>query len=343
MKRCLSTALALSFFPVALGIVDSAIAIPSYNVAQTTAAPQINSFRVKPVEDLTPGSELIFILEGTPKSKATVTIQDIASNIPMREVRSGYYEARYTIRSQDRISNNTAIQANLEQGTRGANARLEDSLVASESDDTPSQGESLSINQFTVQTVDNLDPGTELVFTLSGTPNANATYSIEGITYDQPMREVSEGNYEGRYVIRRQDAFPTSGVKATASLEEGERVVRARLDRDLSPSNVSSNEELLLEIISPNNNSQVSETVEIRGKSAPNATVTVNVTAKNNVLGVIGLDRNVASRTVEADSQGNFSFSFKPSGVVPGTRYEISFNATNGQQTKQETLVLVQR
>lgn len=343
MKRFLSTALALSFFPLALGVANNAIAKPSSSVTQNTAAPQIKSFRVKPVEELTPGSELVFILEGTPKAKATVTIQDTARNIPMREVRAGYYEARYTIRSQDRITDNTAIRANLQQGTRGANARLDEPLIASESDNDSSQGESLSIDQFTAQTVDNLDPGTELIFTLSGTPNANATYSIEGITYDQPMREVSEGSYEGRYVIRRQDAFPTSGVKVTASLKEGERVVRARLDRDLSSGNVSSNEELRLEIISPNNNSQVGDTVEVRGRSAPNATVTVNVTAKNSVLGVIGLDRSVASRTVEADSQGNFSFSFKPSGSVPGTRYEISFNASKGQQTKQETLSLVQR
>lgn len=342
MKKFLSTALVLSIFPVALGVAESAIANPSYSVAQNTAAPQIESFRVEPVEELTPGSELVFTLEGTPKAKVTMTIQNVASNIPMREVRAGYYEARYTIKSQDRISDNTAIRANLQQGKRGANATLEESLVAGESDNS-SQGESLSINQFTVQNVENLEPGTELVFTLSGTPDANATYSIEGITYDQPMREVSEGRYEGRYVIRRQDAFPTSGMKATASLKEGEQVVRARLDRDLSTSNASSREELPLEIISPNNNSQVGDTVEVRGRSAPNATVTVNVTAKNNVLGVVGLDRNVASRTVEADSQGNFSFSFKPSGVVPGTRYEISFSASKGQQTKQETLVLVQR
>lgn len=344
MKRFLSTALALSFFSLALGIANKAIANPSNIVAQnTTAAPQIKSFRVKPIEELTPGSELVFILQGTPKAKATVTIQGITRNIPMREVRAGYYEARYTIRSQDNISDNTAIRANLQQGTRGANARLEDPLVAGESDNNSSQGESLSIDQFTAQSVDNLDPGTELVFTLSGTPKANATYTIEGITYNQPMREVSEGRYEGRYVIRRQDAFPTSEVKVTASLKEGEQVVRARLDRDLSSGSVSRNEEFPLEIISPDNNSQVGDTVEVRGRSAPNATVTVNVTAKNSVFGVVGLDRNVASRTVQADGQGNFSFSFKPSGVVPGTRYEISFNASKGQQTKQQTLTLVQR
>lgn len=181
---------------------------------------------------------------------------------------------------------------------------------------------------------------------LDGTPDANATYSIDGVTYDQPMREVSEGQYEGRYVIRRQDAFPSSGVQVTASLEKGERTVRARLDRDLVASNGSSttnSTEIPLEIISPNNNSEIGNTVEVVGKSAPNSTVTINVTAQNNLVGVVGVNRNVFSKTVQADSQGNFSFSFKPSNILPGTRYEISLNATKGTQTNEETLVLVQR
>lgn len=342
MNRLLSTALALSIFPVSLGVVNSAIANPSYTVAQQSTAPQISSFSVEPVESLTPGSELVFTLEGTPKAKVTMNIQGVASNITMREVRSGYYQARYTIKSQDDITDSTKVRANLQKGNRGANANLEDSLVASSSDDS-SQSESLSIDQFTAQNVENLDPGTELVFTLEGTPEAKATYTIEGITYDQPMREVSEGRYEGRYVIRRQDAFPSSDVKVTASLKEGQQVVRARLDRDLASGSTSGNAALLLEIISPDNNSQVSDTVEVQGKSAPNATIAIKVTAKNSVLGVVGLDRSISNQTVKADSQGNFSFNFKPSGVVPGTSYEISLSASKGNQTKQETLTLVQR
>jgi hypothetical protein len=343
MKKLLSTALVLSFFPISLGVTDRAIANPSPLVAQQTSAPQIESFSVEPIEDLTPGSELVFTLEGTPKAKVTMTIQNVARNIPMREVRAGYYEARYTIRSQDRITDDTTIRANLQKGNRGANALLQDPLVAGEGDGMSSSDRALTIDRFTVQNVEDLDPGTELVFTLNGTPKAKATYSIEGIAYDRPMREVASGRYEGRYVIRRQDAFIPSGIQATASLEEGQQVVRARLDRDLVPSNASNSTELPLEIISPNNNSQVGDTVEVRGKSAPNATVTINVTAKNDVLGVVGLNRSVASSTVQADGQGNFSYSFKPSNTVPGTRYEISFSASKGSQTNQETLILVQR
>ncbi|GFE69930.1 hypothetical protein [Chroococcus sp. FPU101] len=344
MNKFLLATLALSVFPVLGGVPNRAVANPSYTIAQTTSAPQISSFSVESVDDLSPGRELVFSLEGTPKSKVTMSIGTVASNIPMREVRSGYYEARYTIRSQDRITDQTAIQANLQQGNRGATARLQEPLIARENTQD-STNRALSIEQFTAKTVDNFEPGTELVFMLDGTPKANATYSIDGVTYDQPMREVSEGRYEGRYVIRRQDAFPSSGVQVTASLEKGERTVRARLDRDLVASNSSSSSstELPLEIVSPNNNSEINGTVEVVGKSAPNSTVTINVTAQNNLVGVVGVNRNVFSKTVQADGQGNFSFSFKPSNILPGTRYEISLNATKGTQTNEETLVLVQR
>lgn len=347
MNKLLLATLVLSTFPVLTGVEKPAVASPTYTIAQSTSTPRISSFSVEPVDDLSPGRELVFSVEGTPKATVTMTIGKVARNIPMREVRPGYYEARYTIRQQDRITEETAIQANLQKGNRGATARLQDSLIATddfESEDNSAQG--LAIDRFTAQNVENLEPGTELVFTLNGTPKANATFSIDGVTYDQPMREVSAGRYEGRYVIRRQDAFASSGTQVTASLEKGERVVRARLDKNLVASNnssTSSSAELPLEIISPNNNSQVADMVEVVGKSEPGSTVSINVTAKNSLAGVVGLDRSIYNQSVQADSQGNFRFSFKPSNLIPGTRYEISLSASKGTKTTQESLVLVQR
>ena len=48
-----------------------------------------------------------------------------------------------------------------------------------------------------------LGPGTELSFRLEGTPQAQATVSISGISQPIPLRETEAGIYEGRYTIRR--------------------------------------------------------------------------------------------------------------------------------------------
>ncbi|UBF30683.1 hypothetical protein K9N68_36590 (plasmid) [Kovacikia minuta CCNUW1] len=73
-------------------------------VQQSTAAPQIDSFRVNPVSQLSPGTELVFTLQGTPNAQAMLTIGTTARNLPMREVEPGYYEGRYTIRIQDQLT-----------------------------------------------------------------------------------------------------------------------------------------------------------------------------------------------------------------------------------------------
>lgn len=354
---------------LALACAGSWVGLPNPVQAQTASpiqlsqrsvsTPRIVSFTVEPVERLSPGTELVFTLEGTPNSRATLTIGTIARNIPMQEVEPGIYEARYVIRNRDNITANTAIRANLQRNRLVTSARLQQSLLdntATNPNQNPNQNPSnqvgnLFIDRFTVQPVQQLEPGTDLNFTLVGTPNATATFSIDGITYNQPMREVSQGVYQGQYVIRRQDFFPASGANVTASLQTGNQVVRARLAQSLASNTTgttgstgtTSNTLLPLEILSPQNNSQVSGTVEVRGRSAPNTTVAVNVKAVTSLAGLVGFDRNLVSQTVQTDSQGNFSFTFRPSITVPGTRYDVSFNATNGNQTNQSSLVLFQQ
>jgi hypothetical protein len=312
-------------------------------VAQFANSPQIDSFSVNQVNQLTPGTELVFTLQGTPNGQATFTLGNLATNIPMREIEPGVYQGRYTIRTQDRLSNSVVVRANLVQGGRIASTRLEQPLVADTgSGNQPAQG--LYINRFTVQPVSQLLPGTELTFTLTGTPNAIATFTIAGIAVNQPMREVAPGNYQGEYVIRSRDVFPTSGTNVIGRLRSGQQMVQAQLDPSLGSGTGSvPTGQVPLEVITPQNNSRVSGTVEVRGRSAPNTTVNVNVNAVNSLGGLVGLNRNVLTRTVQTDSQGNFSFSFNPGLAVRGTRYDISLSAGQGNQNSQQTLVLYQQ
>lgn len=217
------------------------------------------------------------------------------------------------------------------------------------------------IDSFTVNSVDRLSPGSDLVFTLEGTPNARASFTISNVARNIPMQEVSPGVYEGRYTVRNQDRFSTN-TPVRANLTQGDRTVSARLQQPIASGDYNNNNnnygnspygsnssynnqttQLPLEIISPQNNSRVQGSVELRGRSAPNTTVEVTVKAVNSLGGLVGLNRDVASDRVQTDSQGNFTYNFSPSIAVPGTRYEVSLNASNGNQTSQRNLVLIQR
>ena len=95
------------------------------------AAPEIDSFSVEPIAQLTPGNELLFVLEGTPQAQASFTISGVASNLTMREIEPGIYRGRYTIRSGDPITASTIVRANLSRGDQLSSTRLQNSLVSS--------------------------------------------------------------------------------------------------------------------------------------------------------------------------------------------------------------------
>lgn len=306
---------------------------------QQQAAPEIDSFRVQPVSQLTPGSELVFTLQGTPSAQASLTIGTVASNLSMREVEPGRYEGRYTIRSGDAISEQTIVRANLARGSQVSSARLQEPLVSRAAVPNPS---ALAVSQFKAAPVDSLQPGTELLLTLVGTAGATASFSIAGVATNQPMRETQAGTYEGSYVIRRQDVFsPPPSV--TAQLALGSQSIRTSLDQPLragvSQPNTSQPNTSQLEILSPANNARVGGTVQVTGRSKPQATISVNVRASNS-LGIVGINRNLLSRDIQADAQGNFTVEFRTGLNPAGTRYEVNLTTANSQP---QTLVLFQQ
>jgi hypothetical protein len=82
----------------------------------------------------------------------------------------------------------------------------------------------------------------------------------------------------------------------------------------------------------------------VSGRTAPHATVRVEVHAVPPVIGSrLGVAQKVAEQTVQADANGNFSFSLGSHRSLPGTRYEVSMTANQGNQTAEQKLVLHQR
>lgn len=196
------------------------------------AAPKITSFGVDQVDSLVPGTDLDFTLSGTPKSRAKIKITGVLRVIPLKETTRGNYEGTYTVSRKDRIAANTAVIATLSKGNSHTLARLGQNLVtASAPVPTPApQASSVVIERFTSNPNERLEPGTELIFTMQGTPNGRALFTIDNIVTNRRMQEVSPGVYKGRYTIRRQDNFP-SVLQVSATLQANGQIARTQLDQ----------------------------------------------------------------------------------------------------------------
>jgi hypothetical protein len=88
------------------------------------------------------------------------------------------------------------------------------------------------IEGFDVEEVPALDPGTQLAFTLFGTPGAEATVRIEGADGALRLHETQPGIYDGVYTIGPHERIqPMASVMS--SLRVGDAVARARLEEPL--------------------------------------------------------------------------------------------------------------
>ncbi|MDB5840913.1 MAG: hypothetical protein JWQ23_2865 [Herminiimonas sp.] len=430
--------ISLSLF--ALGSAAT-IAQPAY--AQRAAATQITDFYVTPDNEFTPGTELTFTVEGTPRGKATVKIA--SRNILLKEVSPGMYEADYTVSRKDRLSARSTMRATLT--ARGKSTVMNEVLGGAASAPiaaapvAPSPAAApLAVQRFQVTPLNKIEPGAELKFTLSGTPGAKASFTIDGIVKDVAMQETGRGQYEGSYTIRRLDNFPPS-LSIVGTLEANGQTVRQRLSqsivadarppviRNIAPRNgdtIATNQVLVsgtfddrgglgvdtnsvriivagndvtrnatitpqffsyradlrpgtyqveiiakdlsgnglrqawsfnvaqqaapvaamlpLQVTSHANNAQVgSGAVEVRGRTAPDAKVDVQVQAIAQIAGHFGMNQQVFSQSLRSDANGNFGFSFHPPIPVPGTRYEIAMTASKANLTQENRLVLFQQ
>ncbi len=215
---------------------------PSLAVAQQPAAaisaPRIDGFDVEPAQRLTAGNELTFTLYGTPGGTASVSINGVRVRILLDEVETGVYERTYTIKSNDRITADTAATANLRLDNKIATAILDESLLAgaqSPAARAPAVAAASAIpriDRFEVDPPARLLPGEQLFFTLHGTPAGKASLRIVGVRGKLLLDEVQNGVYEGTYTITDRDRI-ASDATVTATLNLGNRDVSAILNRPL--------------------------------------------------------------------------------------------------------------
>ena len=414
------------------------------------SAPQIDAFIIDATAPLTPGSDIDFTVEGTPKGQASVRITGVNKNIVLREVNQGTYEGTYTVSRRDKLGTQPTARATLRvrglasiatQALPTAAAVAAAPVPAPAAAAPPAAAVMPNIERFGVTPVAKIEPGADLRFNAIGTPGGRALLTIDGVVRDVPMQEIRPGRYEGAYTIKRNDNFPAS-LTITMSLEANGQVSRSRLNqallvdaraptvKNLSPKNnevVTNNPVLVsatfddmggvgidpktvklsiggvdktpnatitpqfltwrgdlragnypvevtasdnagnavkqnwvfavgsaqapaaaavlpLEITSHANNAQVPNgSVEIRGRTVPDAKVDVQVQAIAAIAGIFGINQQILNQSIRSDAQGNFAFSFQPQIPVPGARFEATITASRGDQMREVRLVLFQQ
>ena len=317
--------------PVAAAPAAPAAAAPA---APAAGAPKIDRFNVAPVDKLDPGVDLKFTLLGTPGARGIVTIQGVARDIDMKEVKPGQYEASYTVRRLDHFPASGNIVARLEAGGQLARTRLNQSLLVAAKPPVlknllPRENEVIAAGQTTVSgTFDDsggvaIDPKSVRILFDGRDVTQNASITPQFFTYrvaptpGNHQVQVSAQDTNGN-AIRHSWNFSV-GAQAAAGVP--------------------------IEITSHPNNAQVaSGAIDIRGRTAPNAQVDVKVTQTASVAGLFGVNQELLSQTVRADGNGNFAFRFQPQIAVPGSRYELAVKARTDQaQSRDIQLVLFQQ
>lgn len=314
------------------GIANSSVA-----VAPTTGL-KIDRFSVAPVDKLEPGAELRFTVNGMPGGTAEFDIPGVVSNVPMREVRPGVYEGAYTIRRLDNLAPSRPAVATLRAGNRAVTSTLAQSLM-----------------------VDAKPPVVRNVTPLDGTSVPRGAATSVSATFDD-AGGVGVDTKTVRILLAGRDVTAASQITAQfftyrADLPAGRypvdvsardlagNAVRQTWSFDVVAAANAAPATVLLQVTSHANNAAVEGSpVLVRGRTAPGALVDVKVSAVGTLAGLFGMNQDLLTQRVQADGNGNFSFSFTPQLPLPGTRYEISMTAGKDGMTPTETkLVLFQK
>lgn len=296
------------------------------------ALPVIERFGVTPIARIEPGAELRFNAVGTPGARALLTIDGVVRDVAMPEVQRGRYEGAYTIRRNDNFPASLTITMALEANGQVSRSKLNQALLV----------------DARAPIVKNLAPRNNEVIT--GNPiSVSATFDdMGGVGVDTKTVKLVIGGVDQtrnasitpQFLTWRGDLRPgTYPVEVTASDNAGNGVKQNWSFVVATPQ--AAPVALPLEITSHANNAQVSGgTVEVRGKTAPNTKVDVQVQAIAALAGVFGINQQISNQSVQSDAAGNFVFSFQNRIPVPGARYEATITASRGDQTREVKLVL---
>jgi hypothetical protein len=257
-------------------------------------------------------------------------------NIPLQEVERGIYEADYTVSSKDRLTAGSTVRATLMVRGQTVRSRLNQPLVAEAKPPviknlSPRENETVTANPVQISaTFDDvggsgIDVKSVRIMLAGVDITNNATITPQFFSYRTDLRP---GSYPVE--INLKDVAGTS--------------VRRNWTFTVAAQAQPAATVLPLQILSHANNAQVAVgPVEVRGRTAPDAKVDVQVQAIAQIAGYFGLNQQIFNQSLRADANGNFSFTFQPQLPVPGARFEITMNASKADLNKETRPVLFQQ
>lgn len=297
----------------------------------------IESLSVKPLDKLEPGADLEFTMQASPGGQAAVSIEGVASPVPLRELKAGSYAGSYTVRRNDKISANARVSGTLVAGGKTVRLPLNQALVTAAKKAlvgnlSPADGEKVRVGEavavsatFDDSTGGGIDPKSVAV-TLDG----RDVTSLAVVT--------------AQFFNLRTDLEAGAHVVAVSAKDRAGTAVRQTWKFTVEAS-AGPPAALPLEVTSHLTAAEVVPgPIEVRGRTVADASIEVLVVGVPSVLGVFGVRQQLLTQTIRADASGAFVFSFvAPKMPKGGGSYEISLVATKGSQRQTLNLVLVQK
>lgn len=301
---------------------------------------RIERFGMVPIERLEPGEELQFALEGMPGAAVSVDLPGVERNLRLRETRPGHYEGNYTIRQSDDLRPNRPVVATLRAGDRTVTANL-NMMVGRPGADNRPRGDNRAPDLVQLVPADGatVPAGPPVLITARFEDGRGSGVDPDSVRVVVSGRNVTqESRIDGRSLSFRGSLPPGRHTVDVTARDQAGNAVRKSWSFDVAaaaPVNVP------IRILNHRNNDQVgSGPTTVQGQTVPNADVAVTVTA---VAQMMNLSQQLLSRTVQADANGHFAFSFVPQFPIPGTRYDVTMVSTRGNLRDEARLVLTQR
>lgn len=222
--------LAALVLALSLSLGTAVLAQPTVDHGTYRGLSMVDSFGVKQLPALQPGSELAFSLSGTPGASITLHIAGATGEVPMTERLPGSYSGDYTVRLRDRLGAASLVTAQITKDGQTHSMAMDQSLVLGAR--SPAPAAAARIARFTVTAPERARPGDELHFMLTGAPAGAARVAVQGVSAITALTEVQRGVYEGRYTLRRGDAVQRNLV-ATGYLVVNRQESSQRFDSRL--------------------------------------------------------------------------------------------------------------
>ncbi|NIC41569.1 glycine zipper 2TM domain-containing protein [Aquabacterium sp. A08] len=225
----------MALLPTLRALLLSAATALAGTAAWAQTAPVIRTFTVQQVPALTPGTELVFQLNGTAAGSASVTLDGSASVIALSETRAGQYEGSYTLSLRDQVKFNSPVRAALRVAGLETQAALGQTLLTASAHQAALAAAAPApvIDYFGTQ-ASGYTGGHDIALRVQGTPGAKVALTLAGSDARINLAETQPGDYRAQYTVRSRDRLSERSL-ATATLTSGSKTVQLQKALSAAP------------------------------------------------------------------------------------------------------------